>query len=119
MRRAFVVFDRVVEVDALVPDTAAEFARGLSHRRTPLSSGRGMLFVFRPGSQPIMWMKDTHIALDMIFVGPSMRVLDILDAEPESTRALSVPGATMVLEMPRGWSRRRGVGPGSSVEIRR
>ena len=62
--------------------TPADRERGLMDRRTmPLD--RGMLFDFQTEQPVIFWMKDTYIALDMIFVAQNGRVVGIKhDAKP-------------------------------------
>lgn len=72
--------------------TNEERVLGLMFRRT-LAADAGMLFLYdRP--QPIaMWMKNTFLPLDMIFIGPDGRVHRIeRHAEPFSTEVISSEG---------------------------
>ena len=50
-----------------VPQTSAEFQQGLMFR-TELSDSQGMLFAFPDSARRTFWMKNTRIALDIIFI---------------------------------------------------
>lgn len=64
--------------------TDAQRERGLMFRRF-LPQDRGMLFDFKTEQPVMMWMKNTYIPLDMIFIAKSGRVAGIAaDAEPLS-----------------------------------
>jgi len=81
----------------------AEQARGLMFRKW-MPFDHGMLFVF-PGEGPIrMWMKNTYLRLDMIFVARSGQVVDIHEnAVPFSEEVISSAGAAYaVLEVHAG-----------------
>lgn len=96
--------------------TEDEKATGLMFRKE-LPDGRGMLFDFSP-EQPIsMWMKNTFISLDMIFIRSDGRILRIAeDTEPQSTRIIPSGGpAKAVLEVIAGTSRKYGIAPGDQV----
>jgi uncharacterized protein len=89
---------------------------GLMYRKE-LPDGKGMLFDFSP-EQPIsMWMKNTYISLDMIFIRADGRILRIAEnTEPESTKIISSGGlAKGVLEVIAGTARKYGIAPGDRV----
>lgn len=68
----------------------SELERGLMNVYE-LPEDKGMLFDLRAyrGGSASMWMKDTYIALDMIFIGCDMRVVDIYEnAEPLSLKKI-------------------------------
>jgi uncharacterized membrane protein (UPF0127 family) len=91
-------------------------ARGLMYRRE-LPEGRGMLFDFHR-EQPIsMWMQNTYISLDMIFIRGDGRILSIAEnTEPLSTRVISSGGsARAVLEVIAGTAKKLGIRPGDRV----
>ncbi len=51
--------------------------------RPHLADNRGMLFLFKRERVPSFWMKNTLIPLDIIFLDPAGRVVDIAaDAHP-------------------------------------
>lgn len=96
--------------------TEEQKATGLMYRKE-LADGRGMLFDFSP-EQPIsMWMKNTFISLDMIFIGSDGRITRIAEnTEPQSTRIISSGGpAKAVLEVIGGTARKYGISPGDRV----
>jgi uncharacterized membrane protein (UPF0127 family) len=96
----------------------ADRAQGLMYRRS-LAPDRGMLFDFGPRSEPIlMWMKNTYVPLDMIFIRPDGTIARVAEnAEPLSTRTISSgEPVTAVLEVPGGTAARLGIKPGDKVE---
>ena len=98
--------------------TPEQRATGLMNRFS-LAPDHGMLFVFeRP--QPLgFWMKNTYIPLDMIFIGPSLKVVGVVEnAEPQTT-TLRTPGvpSQYVLEVNAGFTQAHGIAPGQRVKI--
>ena len=72
--------------------TEEEKATGLMYRKE-LPDGKGMLFDFSPEQQISMWMKNTYISLDMIFIRADGRILRIAEnTEPLSTKIISSGG---------------------------
>ncbi|WP_297534385.1 DUF192 domain-containing protein [Nitrobacter sp.] len=96
--------------------TPEEKATGLMYRKH-LPAGQGMLFDFSPAQPVSMWMKNTYISLDMIFIGPNGRILRIAEnTEPLSTRIISSRGlAKGVLEVAGGTAKKYGIAPGNRV----
>ena len=96
--------------------TEEEKQTGLMYRKE-LADGKGMLFDFSPEQQISMWMKNTYISLDMIFIRADGRILRIAEnTEPESTRIISSGGlARGVLEVPAGTAQKYGIAPGDRV----
>ena len=80
--------------------TEEEKTTGLMYRKE-LPDGKGMLFDFSPEQQVSMWMKNTFISLDMIFIRADGRILRIAEnTEPQSTKIISSGGpAKGVLEV--------------------
>src|SRR5262245_20191102 len=58
--------------------TNEERAKGLMFRKE-LAEGRGMLFDFKPDQEVTMWMKNTYLSLDMIFIRSDGRILRIAE----------------------------------------
>ncbi|MBR1154637.1 DUF192 domain-containing protein [Bradyrhizobium sp. JYMT SZCCT0428] len=96
--------------------TEAEKTTGLMHRKE-LPDGKGMLFDFSPEQQISMWMKNTYISLDMIFIRADGRILRIAEnTEPMSTKIISSGGlAKGVLEVIAGTAQKYGIRPGDRV----
>jgi len=99
-----------------VATTDQERATGLMYRKE-LPEGRGMLFDFGRDQEVSMWMKNTYVPLDMIFIRSDGRILRIAEnTEPLSTRIISSGGAVRgVLEVVAGTARRLGIAPGDRV----
>lgn len=96
--------------------TEEEKQTGLMYRKE-LPDGKGMLFDFSPEQQISMWMKNTYISLDMIFIRADGRILRIAEnTEPLSTRIISSGGlARAVLEVAAGTAQKYGIQPGDRV----
>lgn len=91
-------------------------ARGLMYR-TSMSPSHGMLFVFRQEGPLLMWMKNTVLPLDMIFLSRTGTVVDIHEhAVPFSEQVISSSvAAKAVLEVYAGTAARIGVRRGALV----
>jgi len=96
--------------------TEEEKTTGLMYRKE-LPDGRGMLFDFSPPQEVSMWMKNTFISLDMIFIQADGRILRIAEnTEPQSTRIIPSGGlAKGVLEVIAGTAKKYGIEPGDRV----
>jgi uncharacterized membrane protein (UPF0127 family) len=96
--------------------TEEEKTTGLMYRKE-LPDGKGMLFDFTPEQQVSMWMKNTYISLDMIFIRADGRILRIAEnTEPQSTRIIPSGGlAKGVLEVIAGTAKKYGIEPGDRV----
>jgi uncharacterized membrane protein (UPF0127 family) len=96
--------------------TEEEKTTGLMYRKE-LADGKGMLFDFSPEQEVSMWMKNTYIPLDMIFIRADGRILRIAEnTEPLSTRIIPSGGlAKGVLEVIAGTAQKYGIAPGDRV----
>lgn len=96
--------------------TDDERAKGLMYRKE-LPEGRGMLFDFRREQEVSMWMQNTYIPLDMMFIRADGRILSIAEnTTPLSTRTISSGGPVLgVLEVIGGTVRKLGIAPGDRV----
>ena len=103
------------EVEVMRED--ADRAQGLMYRRS-LAADRGMLFDFVRVEPVSMWMKNTYISLDMVFIRPDGTIARIAaDTEPLSTRTISSgEPVNGVLEVAAGTAARLGIKPGDRVE---
>jgi len=77
----------------------------------------GMVFPIEPPRVENMWMKNTYIELDMLFVDEHGRVTKIIQrAAPMSLRTLSSDGAVAaVLELKGGQAAKLGLQTGDTV----
>lgn len=95
-----------------IADTSAEREAGLMFRQT-MADDHGMLFVFDRTGEVDFWMKNTPMALDLVFVGEDGRVKAVMRGEPESEAIIS-PGQPVrfVLELKAGTAARDGIKEG-------
>jgi len=107
---------RVSRFNVEVMRTDADRARGLMFR-TSLPQDDGMLFDFERDQMVSMWMKNTLIPLDMVFVLADGRIHRIeSNTEPQSEKIVSsgVP-VRAVLELNAGVAARLGLKPGDRL----
>ena len=99
-----------------IADDPEEQARGLMFRPA-LAADAGMLFVYATPRPANFWMRNTMIALDMIFIDDTGRIESIAErTDPYSERVSSSQGdVRAVLEISGGLSRELGIGPGDQV----
>lgn len=96
--------------------THEQLTQGLMFRRT-LAADAGMLFDFGEDRPVTMWMHNTLIPLDMLFVASDGRVVGIKErAVPGSSEIISSPQPVRgVLEVNGGTAHRLGLAPGDRV----
>jgi uncharacterized membrane protein (UPF0127 family) len=94
-----------------------EKARGLMHRDA-LAAHAGMLFVYAKELRQSMWMKNTMIPLDMLFIRRDGRISHIHErAIPQSLDTISSHGRVLaVLELRGGTAARLGIAKGDQVQ---
>ncbi|HYM42645.1 MAG TPA: DUF192 domain-containing protein [Steroidobacteraceae bacterium] len=102
--------------DVWVADTRERAEQGLMFVRD-LPPGRGMVFPLEPPRVEAMWMKNTYIELDMLFIALDGRVSKIIErARPLSLATLSSDTPVRaVLELRGGEAQRLGLRVGDSV----
>lgn len=91
--------------------------QGLMYRRT-LAPDAGMLFDYKTPTRITMWMRNTFIPLDMIFIGVDGTIVDIAErAVPQSEEIIPTrKPARAVLEVNGGTVQRLGIKIGDVVE---
>ena len=96
--------------------TDEERARGLMYRRS-VPELYGMLFDFKRDQEVTMWMKNTYVSLDMIFIQSDGRIRRIAEnTETESEKIIPSGGPVRaVLEVVAGTARKLGIEPGDRV----
>jgi uncharacterized membrane protein (UPF0127 family) len=102
--------EKVHEFDVWIADTGERRTRGLMFVEH-LPKDRGMLFLFGDPQPVYMWMKNTLIPLDMLFVAKDGRIARIAaNTVPESLDTIdSGADVTAVLELAGGECARRGI----------
>ncbi|HIM20901.1 MAG TPA: DUF192 domain-containing protein [Rhodospirillales bacterium] len=96
--------------------TDRQHSQGLMFRQS-LAKNTGMLFDYKVPTSITMWMKNTYIPLDMIFIGNDGRVINVVQrAIPFSENVISSLGkARGVLEVNGGTASRLGIMPGDKI----
>lgn len=92
-------------------------ARGLMFR-TEMGADEGMLFPYEAPRVLSFWMRNTVLSLDIVFIGPDRRVINIAErAVPYSEASVTsdAPGIA-VLELNGGRARELGIVAGSKVD---
>lgn len=94
----------------------AERAHGLMFVED-LPADQGMLFLYPRPQRVAMWMKNTLIPLDMLFIQPDGTIESIAERTiPRSTRTIRARGRVLgVLELNGGTAARLGIAPGDRV----
>jgi hypothetical protein len=106
------------EIEVEIALTVAHQMHGLMYR-PELSDQQGMLFSYPDEDIRRFWMKNTCLALDLLFLDDQGRIVGILRQVPPwntSTRTVAC-GAAHVLEVRAGFTETYGVEPGQSVRI--
>lgn len=94
----------------------AQWARGLMHVKS-LGPWRGMLFVYGGERRRSMWMKNTLLSLDMLFIKADGSISSIVtDTEPQSLRSIpSDEPVQYVLELNAGVTARLHISAGDTM----
>ena len=95
----------------------ADRAQGLMYRRS-MPADQGMLFDFGRVEPVSMWMQNTYLSLDMLFIRPDGTIARMAaNTEPLSTRTIpSGEPVLAVLELNAGTAARLGIKAGDRVE---
>lgn len=97
--------------------TPRQREQGLMNRRE-MAPDHGMLFAFGETRQVFMWMKNTYLPLDMLFIGKDGKVRSIKEnARPLDESIIDSKGPIdYVLELNGGTVKRLGIRTGNRVQ---
>ncbi len=106
-------------IQAELADTLQKRSQGLMFRER-LAPDAGMLFRFEHAGQWSFWMKNTTVALDILWIGPDKRIVDIKehvqpcrqDPCPDYTPSMA---ALYALELPAGSVKREKLAKGMTL----
>ncbi len=103
-------------IDVEITETPEEKAQGLMFR-SKLADTSGMLFFYERPQEITMWMRNTYIPLDMVFIRADGTVHRIeVRTEPLSEAIIASRGAVVAcLELAGGAAERLGLKPGDRV----
>lgn len=105
------------KINVQIAKNSQEIETGLAGKKC-LADNQGMLFKFdKPGYYPF-WMKDTHMAIDIVWIDASHRVTDISsNIQPDTypKNFTNTAPAKDVLELKAGEASKLGLGSGSYI----
>ncbi len=110
---------KVIRVEVM--SRMEDMARGMMFRDS-LPPDRGMLFIHPSPTPQTYWMYQVKIPLDIVFIGPNRRIVEIsANTPPCTTKASECPtfgGAApsqFVIELAAGEAARNGLTPGQTI----
>jgi len=100
-----------------VARTPQQQSQGLMFR-TAMGLDEGMLFPYDQPHVLSFWMKNTVLSLDLVFIGPDRRIINIAaNTVPYSLTPVGAVGmSSAVLEIPGGRAAALGIGQGAKVD---
>ncbi|WP_340202190.1 DUF192 domain-containing protein [Ascidiimonas sp. W6] len=108
----------VVQLEIEIADNDYEIQTGLMYRKK-MQENRGMLFIF-PNEEPrYFYMKNTEIALDLLYIDANYKIVSIMkNTQPfdENTLPASAP-AKYVLEVNAGFTDKKKISKGDLVKF--
>jgi uncharacterized protein len=116
---SFTSNNQVIQLE--IADEPKEYSHGLKFRKS-ITKNQGMLFVLKKPEQVKLWMKDTHIPLDMIFLQDGV-IKTIVEAAPPCETKIcpeydSVYSINQVIELPAGSVKSLDLKPGKEIELK-
>ncbi len=98
-------------------DTQEKLEYGLKNR-TNMDINRGMLFIFGEEKEVNMWMQDTYIPLDMLFIKNKIITKIAADTTPLSLKTISSGSkVTAVLELNAGTCKNLNIKIGDKIDF--
>ncbi|HET9628202.1 MAG TPA: DUF192 domain-containing protein [Novosphingobium sp.] len=96
--------------------TPAQQQKGLMLRQS-MGADEGMLFPESSPRQVAFWMRNTILPLDIVFIGPDRRIVNIVNAIPFDETPLPSAGPVIaVLELNAGRTKALGIKVGDRVD---
>ena len=107
---------RMHRFNVWIADSDRRRAQGLMFVKE-LDPTQGMLFVYTSSQHVAIWMKNTYIPLDIVFIRADGRIARITpDAKPHSLTTMeSGEAVSAVLELPAGTAKKLNIHPGAIV----
>jgi uncharacterized membrane protein (UPF0127 family) len=107
----------ITTIEIEIVNTPASRMQGLMFRQS-MAMNRGMLFIFEFSHNIEMWMRNTYIPLDMIFVREDKTIAHIeTNTVPFSEDTIYCPvPVKYVIEVNAGFTERYGIEPGQMID---
>jgi len=112
--------DLITEIDIEIADDDRQTTQGLMYRRT-MKQNRGMLFIFPDEEERSFWMKNTVLALDIMYLNANKEIVSITEnAQPKSEESIwsEVP-AKYVVEVNAGFVTQYDIKVGDIITFKR
>jgi len=84
--------------DVEIADTPEKREKGLMDI-TKLPADKGMLFIWDQPQLVEMWMKDTKIPLDLVFINEDQEVTKVVEGQPDDETLIGQEDTLFVLEV--------------------
>lgn len=106
-------------IDVYVADENAERAEGLMFLTDEdLKPDEGMIFVFAQTEPLSFWMENTLLPLDIAYLDPAGKILNIRQMQPLDTSPQPSAGpAKYAVEMHENWFKGRGIKQGDKFDL--
>ena len=87
--------------------------------RADVKSNEGMIFPQPEPEQGVtFWMENTYLPLDIIFISPEKKILNIGEGKPLDETQIPAKGSVMyVVELLGGTCKKMGIKPGAKLEV--
>jgi uncharacterized membrane protein (UPF0127 family) len=121
-RSAVAVFPSGAELALEIAADPASRARGYMGKEK-VGPREGMLFLFEQAARHAFWMKNCRVALDIVWLDSTLRVVDIARDRPpcpeegDCPEVVPLEAASYVLEVAAGTTRREGLNRGDRIVI--
>jgi len=81
----------VADFQVALAESSEQYRKGLMGCER-IAPGTGLLFIYPDAKRRVFWMKNTPLALAIIFVSPAGQIMAIEAGHPNSTRRIRSPG---------------------------
>ncbi len=110
--------DTLATMNIEFADTPQKREKGLMHRRS-MEDNQSMLFIFDKEERQSFWMKDTHIALDILFINEAKTIVHMAEnCQPYSLKSIpSFEYALYVFEANAGFAEKNDVKVGDKINF--
>jgi len=111
--------NEIAAIKIEIADNNAKRVKGMMDRKS-MEIDEGMFFIFPDERRQSFWMKNTHIALDLVFVNANKEIVHIAEnCQPYSLKSIpSFEYAKYVVEVNAGYCKEFGVHVGNSIDFK-
>lgn len=107
------------KVNVEIASTEKQREQGLMLRQS-MPEDAGMLFLFPTDTTVGFWMRNTYLPLDIAYLDPAGKVLEVRRAQPlDETPLIPLGPYRYTLELNQGWFERHGYGPSAVITLPR